>query len=91
MHVVQTNSVRMVFDNARPLTRPARFSQASQGAAASRESARGSAGAVTLICMRPATARRDGWDAGLSTYRTLVRIYERALEFIFPAPFSFRR
>jgi hypothetical protein len=36
-------------------------------AAASRESARGSAGAVTLICMRPATARRDGWDAGLST------------------------
>jgi hypothetical protein len=22
---------------------------------------------VTLICMRPATARRDGWDAGLST------------------------
>ena len=37
--------------NARPLTRPARFSQATEGAAASRESARGSAGAVTLICM----------------------------------------
>src|ERR1700719_1083843 len=57
--------------NARPLTRPARFSQASQRAAASRGSARGSAGAVTLICMGPATARRDGWDAGLSTLISL--------------------
>jgi hypothetical protein len=36
---------------------------------------------VTLICMRSATARRDGWDAGLSTLIGLARISHSGIDF----------